>query len=161
MNYKERIFTTLDNKQPDRVPIFELLIDEASVVKLAKLLLPEPVEVDVKETRFGEESYKILDLYYSVIEKLRIDATTTNFSVGLKITGRDRGKDKFGTVYHLSPYGEPLPIEGPIKALSDTKGFDMVSRLTKNDFEGVEYVIDKVGRGKAHFLNILDPYKLS
>jgi len=161
MNSKERILKALNREQPDRVPIFELLIDEVSVVNLAKLLLPEPIETEAKETRFGEESFKVLDLYCSVIRKLDIDATTTNFSVGLKITGKDRGRDKFGTIYHLSPYGEPLPVEGPIKTLSDTKDFDMESKLKESDFDGVRYVIDSIGKGRAHFLNILDPYKLS
>jgi len=91
------------------------LIDEVSVVKLAKLLIRKPIGVKAKETRFGEESFKILDLYCSVINKLELDATTTNFSVGLEIISKDRGQDKFGTIYYLSPHGEPFPVEGPIK----------------------------------------------
>ncbi len=161
MNSRERILMALNNEQPDRVPIFELLIDESSVVKLAKLLIPEPIEVKAEKTRFGEESFKILDLYCSVINELELDSTTTNFSVGLETISKDRGRDKFGTVYYLSPHGEPLPVEGPIKELSDIKGFDMVSKLKENDFAGVQYVINKIGRDKAHFINILDPFKLS
>jgi len=137
------------------------LIDEVSVVKLAKLLIREPIGVKAKETRFGEESFKILDLYCSVINKLELDATTTNFSVGLEIISKDRGQDKFGTIYYLSPHGEPFPVEGPIKKLSDAEGFDMVSKLGDDDFSGVKYVINKIGKNKAHFMNILDPYKLS
>lgn len=161
MNSRERILTALNNSQPDRVPIFELLIDEVSVVRLSRLLIPKTVEIKAEKTRFGEESFKILDLYCSVISKLEIDATTTNFSVGLEIISDDQGRDKFGTVYYLSPHGEPLPVEGPIGELSDVKRFDMVSKLVPSDFSGVKYVIDKIGKGRAHFLNILDPYKLS
>jgi uroporphyrinogen decarboxylase len=161
MDCRERILTALNKKQPDRVPVFELLIDEISVIRLAKILMGDKVEVKAEKTRFGEESFKVLNLYCSVVEKLEIDATTTNFSVGLEVTGKDRGRDKFGTVYMLSPHGEPLPVEGPIKTLSDTKNFDMVSKLKESDFSGVRYVIDKLGKDRAHFLNILDPYKLS
>ena len=161
MNCKERVLTALNMGQPDKVPIFELLIDEVSVVRLAKLLLTDMVEVKEEKTRFGEESYSALDLYCSIIEKLEIDSTTTNFSVGLKVLSEDRGKDKFGTVYYLSPHGEPLPIEGPIKEQSDFKGFDMVSNLKESDFSGAKYVIDKVGKDRAHFMNVLDPFKLS
>lgn len=161
MNSRERILTALNNSQPDRVPIFELLIDEVSVVRLSRLLIPKTVEIKAEKTRFGEESFKILDLYCSVISKLEIDATTTNFSVGLEITNDYQGRDKFGTVYYLSPHGEPLPVEGPIGESSDVKIFDMVSKLVPSDFSGVKYVIDKIGKGRAHFLNILDPYKLS
>jgi len=35
MNSRERILTALNNREPDKVPIFELLIDESSIVKLA------------------------------------------------------------------------------------------------------------------------------
>ena len=41
MNSRERILTALDNKQPDRLPIFELYINESSIVRLAKILMPE------------------------------------------------------------------------------------------------------------------------
>ncbi|MCK4244008.1 MAG: hypothetical protein KAX20_00095 [Candidatus Omnitrophica bacterium] len=161
MNSKQRILTALNNGQPDRVPIFELLIDESSVVKLAKLLIAKPIEVKAGKTRFGEESFQIMDLYCSIINELEIDATTTNFSVGLEAISEDRGRDKFGTVYLLSLHGEPVPLEGAIKEPSDIKGFDMVSKLKPDDFTGVKYIIDKVGRNKAHFTNILDPFKLS
>ncbi len=160
MIHKERVITALNKKKPDRVPIFELLIDEISVARLAKLLFSE-TGVEVKKTRFGEESTKILDLYCSVIEEMDIDSTTTNFSVGLKEIDESHGKDKFGTLYYLSEHGEPIPLEGPAKNLEDAKKIDMVSKLKDEDFDGVRYVIEKVGKGKAHFLNVLDPYKLS
>lgn len=161
MNCRERILTALDNKQPDRVPIFELLIDESSVVKLAQLLIPGQVKVKAEKTRFGEESFQILDLYCSVINELGLDATTINFSVGLETISNDRGQDKFGTIYHLSPHGEPFPVEGPIKEPLDIKGFDMVSKLKDDDFVGAKHIINNVGKSKAHFMNILDPFKLS
>lgn len=161
MNSKERILAALNNQQPDRVPIFELLIDEASVVKLAKILMPGPMKIKAKKTRFGEEGIPVLDLYCLIINELKLDATTTNFSMGLEIITEDRARDKYGTVYYLSPHGEPMPQEGPIKEPKDAKGFDMISKLKADDFAGVKYVINKVGKTTAHFMNILDPYKLS
>lgn len=161
MNYRERILTALDNKQPDRVPIFELLIDESSVVKLARVLFPDKEKFESGKTRFGEESNKVLDQYCSIINELNIDSTTTNFSVGLKIIDENTGIDKFGTRYHLSEHGEPYPSEGIVNSLKDLRNFDMASKLEPDDFRGVEYVISKFGKNRAHFLNVLDPYKLS
>ena len=37
----------------------------------------------------------------------------------------------------------------------------MVSRLELEDFARVQYVIDKVGKNKAHFVAITDPFKVS
>jgi len=54
-----------------------------------------------------------------------------------------------------------MPFDGPIKEPADLRGFDMVSKLTDEDFAGVGYVIDKVGPEKAHFVSITDPFKVS
>jgi uroporphyrinogen decarboxylase len=72
-----------------------------------------------------------------------------------------RGRDKFGTLWNLSEHGEPFPIEGPIKKYEDIKGFEMASKLETRDFEEVKYVIDKVGKDKAHFVLISNPFKIS
>lgn len=161
MKSKERIITALNCKQPDKIPIFELLIDEISIIKLSKILLTKPVKTKAKKTRWGEERLKILDYYCLIIKNLKLDAATTNFSKGLKIINENYGKDRFGTIYHLSPHGEPFPIEGPIKQLSDVKGLDMVSKLSISDFEGVKYVINDIGKDLAQFMNISDPFKMS
>lgn len=161
MNCKERILTALEGQQPDKVPIFELYINEPSIVGLARLLAPEAVEVEAARDRFGEERREVLDLYCLVVRELGLDATATNFSIGIEPIGENIGRDKYGTVYHLSEHGEPMPIDGPIKGPADLKGFDMVSKLSREDFGGVEYVIDKVGGDKAHFVSITDPFKVS
>jgi uroporphyrinogen decarboxylase len=161
MNSKERILTALNNDQPDRLPVFELYINESSIVRLAKILMPEQVKIEAGMDRFGEESLEVLDLYCSLVEELGLDATCTNFSIGIEKIVGDRGRDKYGTVYFLSEHGEPMPVDGPIKTPEDLVGFDMVSRLEADDFARVKYVIDKVGKDKAHFVSITDPFKVS
>ena len=161
MTSKERILTALSNGQPDRVPIFELYINEPIIVELAKILTPEAVKVEAGKDRFGEERLEVLDLYCSIVEELEIDSTAMNFSIGLERLREDYGRDKFGTYYFLSEHGEPCPTDGPIKGPKDLEGFDMVSKLKPDDFSGVKYVIDKVGKDKAHFVSITDPFKVS
>ena len=161
MNSKERVLTALNMGQPDRVPIVELYINESSIVNLAKLLVPETVEVEAGRDKFGSESFEILDLYCLVVEELGLDATCSNFSIGIETISDDRCKDKLGTVYYLSGHGEPVPIEGPIKTKSDLEGFDMVSKLEIEDFAGVKHVIDKTGKDMSHFVAVTDPFKVS
>jgi len=161
MNSRERVLRALNNKQPDRVPIFELHINESNIVNLAKVLRPKMVEVKPMKDRFGEERLEILDLYCFLVKELELDATCSNFSMGLKCISEDRGRDKYGTLYSMSEHGEPLPVEGAIKSVSDITGFDMVSRLKPADFTRVQHVIDKIGEDKAHFLAITDPFKIS
>ena len=161
MNSKERVLAALDSKQPDKVPIFELYMNESSIVKLAKLLRPEAAEVRARKDRFGEESYQILDLYCLIVEELQLDTTSMNFSIGMKITSNSYCQDKYGTIYSLSEHGEPVPVKGPINNLQDLKGFDMASKLRPEDFTRIQYVINKAGNNKAHFVCITDPFKVS
>ena len=161
MNSQQRILTALKGDQPDRVPIFELYINEVPIVRLAKLLAIGGIAVQAERDRFGEERPEILDLYCSVVDALGLDATCWNFSIGLEVIGQDLGRDKYGTVYRLSEHGEPTPVEGPIQGPSDLQGFDMVSKLEPDDFAGVRRVVEKVGKDKAHFVSIQDPFKVS
>ncbi|MFP3896748.1 MAG: uroporphyrinogen decarboxylase family protein [Anaerolineales bacterium] len=161
MNSRERILTALEAEQPDRVPIFELYINESSIVRLARLLAPEMVEVEAEKDRFGEERQEVLDLYCLLVKELDLDATCTNFSIGIEVIDENVGRDKYGTIYQLSGHGEPMPIEGPIEGPEDLAGFDMVSRLEGEDFAGVRYVVDAVGPEKAHFVSVTDPFKVS
>ncbi len=161
MNSKERILTALDNRQPDKVPIFELYINESSIVNLARILAPEAVKIEAGKDKFGSESVEVMDLYCLLVEELGLDATCTNFSIGIEDIGDNHGRDKYGTTYLLSEHGEPTPVDGPIKTPEDLIGFDMASKLEAEDFATVKYVIDKVGKDKAHFVSITDPFKVS
>lgn len=109
MNSKQRVLAALDSKQPDKVPIFELYMNESSIVGLAKLLRPEAVQVKSQRDRFGEESYGILDLYCFIVEELQLDTTSMNFSIGMEVVSNSHCQDKYGTVYSLSEHGEPIP----------------------------------------------------
>lgn len=161
MNSKQRVLVALDSKQPDKVPIFELYMNESSIVRLAKLLRPEAVELRSQKDRFGEESYGILDLYCLIVEQLQLDTTSMNFSIDMKIINDSYCQDKYGTIYSLSEHGEPVPVKGPINSLQDLKGFDMASKLQPEDFTRIQYVINKVGNNKAHFVCVTDPFKVS
>ena len=161
MNSRERVLAALRCEQPDRVPIIELSINESSIVRLARLVKPEAVKVQAGKDRVGGEREEILDLYCLLVEELGLDATCSNFSLGVEIVGENMGRDKYGTVYHLSEHGSPMPVAGAIAEPSDLVGFDMVSGLEMDDFAGVRYVIDRLGKEVAHFVTITDPFKVS
>jgi len=161
MTPKQRFLTALSCGQPDRVPLAEMYINESILVRIAEALQPEEVRVQGMKSRFGEERREILDVYCMVVEELGLDATCTTVSTGLNVIGEDLARDKFGTLYRLSEHGEPLPIEGPIKSKSDLEGFDMVSRLEREDLSKVSYVVGKVGRERASVVSLTDPFKLS
>ena len=37
----------------------------------------------------------------------------------------------------------------------------MVSKLTQDDFAGAQYIIGTVGKDKAHFMGLADPFRTS
>ena len=158
---KQRIDTALSGEQPDRIPIFELYINASSIVKLAKLMSSEPVEAVGEESGIGDEPFQILDLYCFIIKTLGIDATCSNFSMGLKNIGNDCVQDKYGNVFQLSKHGGLIPLEGAVRTASDVRGLDLASKLTPDDFNRVRYIIENVGQDKTHFLSIKDPFKIS
>ncbi len=157
---KQRVLVALDCAIPDRVPIFELYINEPSIVKIARLLSAEAAAVEAGKDRFGEERDEILDLYCFIVTELGLDATCSNFSIGLESLGDDTGRDKFGTLYRLSEHGEPLPFDGPVKERSDVAQLETACRVEADDLAPVQRVIDNVGADRAHFLAINDPFKV-
>lgn len=161
MNSRERILKALSMKIPDRIPTFELLIDEVSIIKLSKLILDDSINIENIKTRFGEESHSTLDLHCQIAEKLELDSITTYFSTGLNSIDDNIAIDRFGTKYHLSEHGQPLPFDGPIKSMRDTIGFDMVKSMKDEDFKGPEYVLETVKKERAVFLLLSDPFKVS
>jgi uroporphyrinogen decarboxylase len=161
MDHKERVLTALDSKKPDRVPVFELLIDEASILKLAKLVLDDSIDTENIKTKFGEESYDNLELHCRLAEELELDSITAVFSTGLENIDENIAVDRFGTKYHLSEHGQPLPFEGPINSIEDAKGFDMTKGIGEEDFDRPKYVIGRVGSQRAVLLLLSDPFKLS
>lgn len=161
MDSKDRILKAMNREIPDRVPTFELLIDEASIIKLAKLLIDESINAENIKTRFGEESHSSLELHCKLAEELDLDSITTCFSTGLDAIDDNIAIDRFGTKYHLSEHGQPLPFEGPIQSISDTIGFDMTKSLKNSDFDGPKYIIGRIGGSRAIFLLLSDPFKLS
>lgn len=161
MTSKERVLIALNNGQPDRVPIFELWINEASYFKLAEVLGLYVPERKAAKDMFGDETPESRDLFCEVFKALDLDSTCTDYSTGMKQIGEDTAVNKFGVILRLSEYGEPLPTEGPIKGSSDIKGFDMVSKLGPEDCEGTARIIGKLGRDRAHFVMVSDPFQIS
>ncbi len=161
MTGKQRILAALSGELPDRVPVFELYINEPMIVRIAKLLTPGEVTAEAGADMFGEERDDILDLYCVIVTELGLDATCTNYSIGLEQIDQQTAQDKFGTRYSLSQHGEPLPFAGPINSYADAQTFDMAGHLEDEDLAPVHHMIERLGCDWAHFLILTDPFKLS
>jgi uroporphyrinogen decarboxylase len=161
MNAAQRIRAAVENREPDRVPIMDW-IDEPTVYSLAHHL-----GLDVPETRSGdavlsgEESLETLDLLCTVMVELGIDATWYPLGSGLVPIGDGLARDKCDRVYRLSEHGMPMILSGPIEEPSDVVGFDMAAKLTMDDMERLQYLLERMGQDCVLFLGIVDPFQES
>jgi len=157
---KERFLTALDKKKPDRVPIFEINIDDVSVVGVLKALNVHTGSLEASSDGY-EKRKELLDLYCLLVEELDLDAATSYPAIGLYRIDNKFGKDKYGITYQYSSHGEPVVILGPVKERKDISNLKLLEKIDDMDFANTKYLISKFGDDKAQVLNILDPFKLS
>lgn len=161
MNSSQRIRAALENREPDRVPIMDW-IDEPTVYTLAHHLgLSTPKSRQEEGVLSGEESFETLDLLCTVMVELGIDATWYPLGSGLTPIGSGLARDKYDRVYRLSEHGMPMILSGPIKEPSDIAGFDMAAKLTMDDMERFQYLMERMGQKGVLFLGIVDPFQES
>lgn len=160
MNSRERVLTALSVKQPDRVPVIEPSISESTLKDIAQVL-GIPASGLNEEEDFHALPRTSLDLYCAVVGELGLDAYFSSYSIGMKTIAADKARDDYGVVYQLSPHGQPVPIEGPVKELADAKSYNIAEKLGEGNFEKTHYIMQQTGREKAHIVSINDPFKLS
>jgi len=160
MTGKERILKALACGEPDRVPIFELAINESSIVELGKHFTDDVPPVKHVSKMTLEDKVKYVDLLALVLEELGNDGISTMLIISKEPAGTDLAKDKYGTTYMLSEVGEPLPVEGPVQGPED---LHKVTGIEPDpvDFLMLEYMIEKMGSGVAHFFGIPGPFRTS
>jgi uroporphyrinogen decarboxylase len=161
MTGRERILKALALGQPDRVPIFELGINESSIVKLGKLLFDDTMlpERDLPDLA-PEEAVRLIDVLCGIVEELDLDATSTVFLTGRTRYDDDHVRDKFGILYHRSQFGEPYPVDGPVRDASDLRRFESMEPEPA-DFLMLQYVIGKLGNERAHVFTTPGPFRWS
>jgi len=121
MNGLERVLTTLNHKEPDRVPVWELIVNEPVIKAL-----------------HGDISY------LEFCEKEDLDGVTIFETHRMEDLGNDLVKDEWGTVWKIEPNGIPYPMEGAIKDESD------LDRYTPPDPEA-DYRMDDLKAAAERF----------
>ena len=159
MTGKERIFKALELAQPDTVPVFEMGINEASIVNLGKQFTEDVPPVKHITDMSLEEQLRYMDLLSLILRELGNDGISTVFIIRKERIGGDLARDKYGTTYHLSEVGEPVPVEGPVQRVAD------IAKLTfepdPGDYAMLQYLVSTMGRGVAHFFAIPDLFRFS
>jgi uroporphyrinogen decarboxylase len=156
VNARQRVLSALSCHQPDRVPVVDY-VDVPVLQQTAHILGLKAPGLETEEVQLRE----VVELTVRVIEALDLDAIFTGVSIGEALITSGRSQDKFGCIYRVSEHGESFVIQGPVKERADLRGFDMASQLEPGDFAQASALVDKAGRGRAHFLATQDPFRTS
>lgn len=100
MTGRERFLTALRREQPDRVPIWELIINEPTLSGI-----------------YGNIGY------FALAEKLGLDAVTVFENHHTIDQGDSIFKDEWGIKWGLEPCGVSYPMGGPIKSEADLDSY--------------------------------------
>jgi uroporphyrinogen decarboxylase len=125
MNGRERILTAFERRQPDLVPIWEMAYNEPSILGIAANFveadsLPEPkLAMDMSD----QERAQLLGALITLVRELDLDGVTAISLAPRERLNAEHIRDSLGVVYHLSDFGEPYPVDGPIKESSNLAGF--------------------------------------
>lgn len=127
MNGRERIRIALERGQPDVVPIWELAFNEPSIIGIAKhfmdeSLLPKPKLIMDMD---GKEKFQMINGWMTFAREMGLDGLTAITMAPRERVDAEHIRDALGVVQHISDFGEPYPVEGPIKEPSDIKNFKM------------------------------------
>lgn len=106
MSHCERVFAALERREPDRVPIFELVISD----KVMHGIFPGCS-------------------YYEFVERIGLDVVGLNRSSwrcdNVEYVDRERGlfRDQWGVIRAFGPESSPYPVEPPIKRPEDLRDY--------------------------------------
>ncbi len=120
---KERYLTALKNEQPDMVPIWDLGINEPSIINIAKHFTDDLPPLKMVHEMAPDELMKMLQTLMLIVDELDFDGVTMPMFLGREIVGENLVRDRMGVVSQVSPHGEPVVMEGPIKTKSDLKSY--------------------------------------
>jgi uroporphyrinogen decarboxylase len=150
MTGKERILTSLNVKQPDRVPLYIHGINEAPIIGIGQHLtdgLPET-------TQFHEmndaEKMKLVDTLFLIHENFGVDGFTS-FEIGHEMEIDEKHvQDDWGIVYRRSPHGLPVAKGHPVRVIQDLDQF-LAPEPKQEHLLLLELARDRFGGKKALF----------
>jgi len=157
---KERFVTALTGGVPDKVSIFDLEFNEASIVNVGRWFTQDVPEIKHFVDWTPEDRRKYFDVYFRIIRELDLDAISFVFSAGgERLSAQsDKFRDDFGVTYMLSEHGDPFPVDGPLK------GPDAVKHLRfpepRRYFDSFQ-VVKSALPDRAVIFCVPGPFKLS
>ncbi len=140
MNSLERVITALQFKEPDRVPVFELMIDPKVIEKICPGCS-----------------------YSDFIEKMEIDIAITGTPSSLyrreKIPGEENlFRTEWGEIRKTTKEIVPFPMKGPIQSKEDLDNYTPPDPLDPYRYEQLQSLIKRFKGKKAIAMHLHDAF---
>lgn len=129
MNNRDRFLLALSRKVPDRVPVWELIIDE-------------PVLSSVLNKAPSMETAEKLNRYCELVELLDMDAITWRDDQIIKKDGENL-IDEWGITWRLNVVGIPYVVKGPLESIDNLRNYSPPDPDAPHRLESVEKIIDR------------------
>jgi len=126
MTGRERFLAAVRREQPDRVPIWELIINEPTLSAL-----------------YGDIGY------FALAEKLGLDAVTVFENHHTEDMGSGLFVDEWGITWGMEPCGVAYPVEGPLKAKSDPDSYKAPDPCAEHRFDTLREAVRRFKGEKA------------
>ncbi len=159
MTNKERFITALSGGQPDSVPVWEMGINEVSII-IAKHFTTNVPEIKLIHEMNLQEQIQLLMTYEMITEELDLDGFTVPTLTGREKVGNNLIKDKLQIISYATSHGEPFPIEGPIKDYNDILTYKM-PKPDESFLLAAQFAVSKFKDKRAVVLHSPGPFKLS
>jgi len=114
----ERFMAALRREEPDRVPLWELVINEPTLTAFGAKSLEEFVEMEDLDGICIFEDMRLRPLESEEQEELVWRGRTIHGGEGKLVV------DEWGIVWGMSEFGIPYPVDGPIKSRDDLKRYE-------------------------------------
>ena len=148
--HKDRFMTALRGEQPDMVPLWDLGINETSIINIARHFTDDLPPDKLVHEMTPDELIKIVNTLMLVTDELDFDGVTVPAFLGRESVGSGTIKDKLGVVLQPSPHGEPVVLDGPIKSREDLASYKapvpdaswfLAVQMAKNHLQGGKAIV--------------------
>lgn len=118
MNGYQRMMTAARRGRPDRVPVWELIINRPVI----QALYPELFTPD-RQSRYERGSQGAFLLQADFVEKEDLDGITVFEDTQVEWLDRSTHRDEWGVTWAVPSSGIPYPVGHPIREESDLEGY--------------------------------------
>jgi len=160
MNGVERMNTALSLGVPDRVPHWELAYNESSIVNIARQFTDDVPEPDYIQRMPLEEKVRLFEAVILIMEELDVDGITLRIFPESELLDGDYLRDDWGVTFMMSPYGESLVRDGPIKDEADLKNYKP-PHIKESDLLALMYCVERFKGRRAIVLSVQCPFRRS